>query len=170
MHTQQLSPHQVEPSHAIERSEERAIESEIAVRLLEQLGATSRDRLTGYIERIYQITKPDNNPDVLMLISELQQLAGPKRTHQFISKLNAISQLTEREAIWVVLGLITGDLTQLTVSYEETGKIRSLDKQAVQQQLERVIIGLKLVYPDMADAIIQLRHITANVKQDNFNQ
>lgn len=131
MHTQQLSPHQVEPSHAVERSEERAIESEIAVRLLELREATSRDRVVA-----------------------------------FISKLHAIASLTEREAIWVVLELMTGDLGAITKPYEETGRERSLDKQAIQQQMERVIIGIRRHYPELAGVIVQLRHITANVKQD----
>lgn len=129
MHTQQLSPHQTEPSHAVERSEERAIESEIAVRLLELREVTSRDRVVA-----------------------------------FIAKLHAIASLHEREAIWVVLELMTGDLSAITKPYEETGRERALDKQAVQQQMERVIAQIGRYYPELSRVIVQLRHITANVR------
>ena len=129
MHTQQLSPHQVEPSHTVERSEEAAIAGETARHLLDMAEATSRER-----------------------------------TFIFISKLYAIGHL-DREALWVVLSLMTGDLTAVTQSYEETAKGRALDKQAVQQQMERVIISIRKHYPKLAKAIIELRHITAAAAQ-----
>lgn len=127
MHTQQLSPHQVEPSHAVERSEEAAIAGEIARRLLDMAETSSRER-------------------VIM----------------FISKLYAIQHL-DREALWVVLSLMTGDLSAVTESYQAAGKKRGLDKQAMQQQMERVIVSIRKHYPHLATAIVHLRHVTAKM-------
>lgn len=129
MHTQQLSPRLASVEHPVERSEETAIESEIAVRLLELRAATSRDRVVA-----------------------------------FLSKLYVIATLKEREALWVVLELLSGDLGAVTKPYIESGREHALDKQAVQQQMERVIAAIGRHYPEAARAIVQLRRVTANVE------
>lgn len=133
MHTQRLSPHQTEPSHAIERGEAMAIKGEIAVRLIELCEATSRDHVTI-----------------------------------FISKLHAVASLHEREAIWVLLRLMSGDLSEITKPYEETGRERSTSKQAVQQQMERVLQQIIRFYPEAGRVITELRHITANVRTNQL--
>ncbi len=95
---------------------------------------------------------------------DMREASSATRTRSFISKLHALSQL-DTEALWVVLSLMTGDLTEITRSYQDIAKEHALDKQAVQQRLERVIISVRRHYPQLAEAIIHLRHITADTGQ-----
>ena len=127
MHTQQLSAHQTEPPHEIERGDRAAIAGEIAERLL-----------------------------------EFRELSSPSYTGAFIQKLATIYTI-EPAALWLVLKLLSGDMTQLTISYADSGKQNGRSKQAVQQETERILIVLKAHYPQAAEAIIQLRHITAKI-------
>ena len=95
---------------------------------------------------------------------DMAEESGRERTIVFISKLNVLASL-DREALWVVLHLMTGDLSELTRSYEEQARERGLDKQAVQQQLERVIASVRRHYPELANAIVYLRRVTAAAAQ-----
>lgn len=129
MHYSQLSPHQTEPSHDLERSEEAKIAGEIARHLIDYSEATSK----------------------------------PRTTH-FIRKLNALASIKpEGEVFWVVCAMLTGDLSEITKSYQEIGKSMGKSKQGHQQRLEMITLALEIHFPELAKAVIELRHLTAEV-------
>lgn len=92
---------------------------------------------------------------------ELRETYSASKTSQLIHKFAAIHAV-EPAALWVVLRLLTGDLNEITRSYADIGKENHRTKQAIQQELERVISALELHWPHLAKAIIQLRNITAD--------
>lgn len=91
---------------------------------------------------------------------ELREHVSAKRSAGLIGKLHAIHK-AENDALWFVLRLLTGDLSEITRSYTDIGKENHRSKQAVQQSLERAIIALELHWPEVAKTVIQLRNITA---------
>jgi predicted component of type VI protein secretion system len=129
MHTQILTVNQQDRSHEVERSEEAAIVSEMAIRFIELKEATSAHRAAS-----------------------------------LISKLHALSVM-HPEALWLVMALLTGDLSQITRSYADIGKESAKTKQAVQQSIERSIKAINTHFPNLAVAIIELRHITASITE-----
>jgi hypothetical protein len=114
----------------VERSEESAIESEIAVRLV-----------------------------------ELAEHTSPSRAAMFLSKLYALHS-AEPAAFWFVVRILSGDLTEVTRSYSEQGALHATSKQAQQQAAERVISVITHHYPEAAQAIIQIRGITARINPE----
>lgn len=96
-------------------------------------------------------------------ILEYRDEVSASRAMSFIQKLAAISTIN-KDAFWMLLHLLSGDLNAITESYASQGKSEALDKQAVQQRTERALSALQKHYPECAVAIIQLRHITANIK------
>lgn len=101
--------------------------------------------------------------EIARRLLDMREASSGTYTKAFIGKLHALANVTERETLWFVLSLLTGDMSALTKTYKEVAQEHSLDKQAVQQQIERVISSVRLHYPSLADAIIQLRHITAKI-------
>ncbi len=104
--------------------------------------------------------------EIAVRLIELKELTSTSRVTTLISKLHAIS-LIDREALWIVLPVLTGDLSNLTKSYQEMAKARELDKQAIQQQVERALAALKIHFPSIAAAYVDLRHITASIPNPN---
>lgn len=97
---------------------------------------------------------------------ELREIVGPLRASGFFEKMVAIWHV-EPAAFWVVTRLLTGDLSQVTMSYTQIGKQDSRSKQATQQELERVIIAIRRHYPQLADAIVQIRNVSAKLQGDD---
>lgn len=98
-------------------------------------------------------------------ILELKKLVGPMRTVGLFQKMMSIWQV-EPAAFWVVTRLLTGDLSEITMSYTAQGKELGRSKQAVQQEMERVIIAIRPHYPLLADTIIQLRSVSAKLQDE----
>lgn len=93
---------------------------------------------------------------------ELKEATSAHRAATLISKLHALS-ICHPEALWLVMSLLTGDLSEITRSYRDIGKDAGKSKQAVQQSIERSISAINTHFPKLAIAIIELRHITANI-------
>lgn len=91
---------------------------------------------------------------------ELREKKSESRSAAFLNRLHSIHQV-EPAALWVVLRLLTGDLDEITRSYSDMGKENARSKQAIQQEMERVIIAIDRHWPRLSAAIIQLRSITA---------
>lgn len=134
MRTVQLSSHlAAHEAENAERTEETAIEGEIAARLL-----------------------------------ELREKTSASRAAEFVTKLAALHQI-RHTAFWTVVEIMSGDLSAITTSYSEQGKTRGIAKQAVQQELERTLAAIGTSYPDVAQTIIRIRCITADIKQQEHN-
>lgn len=100
--------------------------------------------------------------EVARHLLEYREVTSESRCAALLQKLTAIHQLNP-DALWLFLGLLTGDLSAVTESYKHQGEARALDKQAMQQRTERALHTLQIHYPEVAHAIIQLRHITAKI-------
>jgi hypothetical protein len=99
---------------------------------------------------------------------EWRERESAHRATTFISKLHALS-LVNPAAFWLVCSLMTGDLSQTTKSYEEIGEQGARSKQSVQQETERVIAALQMHFPQLAKALVELRHITAEIPANKFS-
>ena len=120
-------PNQVpDEHHGIERSEEAAIEGEIARPLL-----------------------------------DLAEVSSHSRAAEFVGKLHAI-HLCEPAALWAVLRILSGNLDELTRSYEDIGHEQHRSKQAVQQEWERVLRALHAHFPRVEKVLVELRSIKAS--------
>lgn len=100
--------------------------------------------------------------EIAVHIIEYRDKTSASRAVSLIQKLYAIQSLN-KDAFWIVLHLLTGDLAAITDSYSEQAAREALDKQAIQQRMERALKVLELHYPDLCATIIQLRHITAKI-------
>lgn len=95
-------------------------------------------------------------------ILELKELVGFKRAYGFFEKLRVIFE-TDHAAYWICLRIMTGDLSQINLSYSEQGKRDARSKQAAQQELERAIVAIRGVYPEVANAIVDIRRVSAKL-------
>lgn len=93
---------------------------------------------------------------------DLKEATSAHRAAMLISKMHALS-LIHPEALWIVMALLTGDLSEITRSYEEMGRDHGKSKQAVEQERSRAMIAINRHFPDLAKALIQLRHITSQI-------
>lgn len=89
-----------------------------------------------------------------------------RRALSLLRKLNSVAQLNH-ESFWLVCSLLSGDLSEITRSYENIGQQRFRSKQAVQQGSERAIDDITPHFPQLAQAIIELRSITAVIPHQN---
>ncbi len=96
------------------------------------------------------------------LLEDMEAGEDETRAFAFIAKLYAIGTI-DPEAFRMVIALTTGDLSQITYTYSQLGKARHRSKQAQQQCTERVIRALKLHFPHLANVIVEIRHITAEI-------
>ena len=99
-------------------------------------------------------------------ILELRELVGWKRTYGFFNKLRVIFE-TDHAAYWICLRIMTGDLSEINMSYSEQGKRDARSKQAAQQEIERAIMAIRPIYPEVADAIVQIRRVSANLADES---
>ncbi len=91
---------------------------------------------------------------------DLKEATSAHRASLLISKLHALS-LIHPEALWIVMSLLTGDLSEVTRSYQDMGRERAKSKQAVEQERSRALDSIQLHFPHLAKAVIELRHITS---------
>lgn len=101
--------------------------------------------------------------EIATRIIELRELVGALRAVGFFEKMIAIWKV-EPAAFWVVVRLMTGDLSEITKSYTMQGKEAGRSKQATQQELERVIMAIRPHYPKLSEAIVQIRSISAKLE------
>ncbi len=93
---------------------------------------------------------------------ELKQATSAHRASAFISKLHALA-LVHPEAMWLVVSLLTGDLSEVTRSYADMGEEHGRTKQAEEQARSRALEGINRHFPHLAKAVIELRHITSTI-------
>lgn len=94
---------------------------------------------------------------------ELRQATSGARAASLIAKMHALS-LVHPEALWLVMSLLTGDLSEVTRSYADMGREHCKSKQAVEQERARALIGITRHFPALAKAVFELRAMT--VAQD----
>ncbi len=100
--------------------------------------------------------------EIARRLLDMRDCSGAHRATALISKLHALS-IINPAAFWLVISLMTGDLSEITRSYQDIGKEQGRKKQAVQQEIERVLSALRTHFPKLAIALIELRHITAEI-------
>lgn len=101
--------------------------------------------------------------EVCERIVELRELVGPTRAAGFFSKMAAIWSV-EPAAFWTVTKLMTGNLDELSRSYTTAGRADAMSKQAMQQQAERSVAVIRRHYPLLAQALIDLKRMTAKIE------
>ena len=95
---------------------------------------------------------------------ELKQHTSGARASALIAKMHALS-LIHPEALWLVMSLLTGDLSEITRSYADMGKEKGKSKQGVEQERSRALDGINRHFPGLAKAVVELRHITSAKEQ-----
>lgn len=95
-------------------------------------------------------------------LKELKEQESPSFCCAVISKLYNL-QTINHESLWMTIDLLTGDMAAITQSYASLGREKGRSKQAHQQAVERVLKDLQTHYPQLAEAFIQLRSITAQI-------
>jgi len=98
--------------------------------------------------------------EIAARLLELKQVSSAHRASAMLSKLHALSMI-HPEALWLVVALLTGDLSEITKSYSEMGKEHARSKQAEEQARSRAIEAINRHFPKLAVAVIELRHITS---------
>ncbi len=93
---------------------------------------------------------------------ELKEATSAYRATMLISKMHALSQV-HPEALWIVMSLLTGDLTEVTRSYADMGKEHGRSKQGGEQSRARALEAINRHFPNLAKAVIDLRHITSQI-------
>ena len=91
---------------------------------------------------------------------DLKEATSAHRAASLIAKLHALS-VVHPEALWLVMSLLTGDLSEITKSYSDMGKEHARTKQAEEQARSRAIEAINRHFPKLALAVIELRHITS---------
>lgn len=94
---------------------------------------------------------------------DLKEATSGHRAASLISKMHALS-LVHPEALWIVMALLTGDLSEVTRSYSDMGKEHGKSKQAIEQERSRALVAIERHFPKLAKAVIELRHITSETK------
>jgi hypothetical protein len=93
---------------------------------------------------------------------EAKEVTSGHRASHMISKLHALAMI-HPEALWMVLSLLTGDLSEITKSYSEMGKEHARSKQGEEQSRARALAAIQNHFPKLAQAVIELRHITSEI-------
>jgi ribosomal protein L18E len=104
--------------------------------------------------------------EIARRLMDAKEATSGHRASVMISKLHALS-LIHPEALWLVVSLLTGDLSEITKSYAEMGREHAKSKQAIEQERSRALAGIQRHFPQLAKAVIQLRHITAEIDPTN---
>ncbi len=92
---------------------------------------------------------------------EFAETTSRTRCTTLIQKLGTLAAI-DPPALFFTLRLLSGDLSEITRSYSELGKETGRKKQAVQQELERSLAKIRLYFPELEQALVSLRQITAN--------
>ena len=120
--------------------------------------------------------KPPRSPEVVGLSAEIcarlvewSTLESEHRVELFLSRLVTLKR-DYPQALWIVLHIMSGDVSEITRSYSSIGKDKGRSKQAVQQEFERSLAAIRIHFPEVADAIIQLRGISAKIESKSDEQ
>ncbi len=100
--------------------------------------------------------------EIAVRLLEIAEVAGPTRATAIVQKLSALS-LVSGEGFWLTVKLLTGDLAELTKSYAELGKENGRSKQGEQQQRLRALAAMQTHFPELAQAVIELRQTRAAI-------
>jgi hypothetical protein len=93
-------------------------------------------------------------------IIDHSEVASKARAQMLISKLGLIAR-EDHFAFWLVVRVMSGDLSEITRSYSELGKMDGRSKQAFQQNMERSLAIMDRNFPQLANAIASLRCVSA---------
>lgn len=93
---------------------------------------------------------------------ELREASSGHRASMLIARMHALHQV-HPEALWLVLSLLTGDMSEITRSYADMGREHGKSKQGVEQERSRAMEGINRHFPQLAQAVVELRHITSQV-------
>lgn len=91
---------------------------------------------------------------------EMREATSGVRAIRMINRLHTLSQI-HTEAVWIVLHLLTGDMSEITKSYAEMGREHGKTKQGVEQDRSRALEAIERHWPELAQVVIELRHITS---------
>jgi hypothetical protein len=95
--------------------------------------------------------------EIASRILEMSELISRDRVVHWLSSLCTLAADREsREAFWLYLRIATGDLGELTRSYESKGESRCCTKQGEQQEHERAMAVIRKHLPAVGEAIRQL--------------
>lgn len=97
---------------------------------------------------------------------ELRETIGERHAVGFYRKALIVWTLYP-PAYWVLMHLMTGDLSEVTNSYTMIGKQDARTKQAVQQEWERILNAIAPHYPELSHAIVQIRNMSAKLADDD---
>ncbi len=103
--------------------------------------------------------------EIARRLIEMKEATSATRAAMLIRRLNALLQV-QPEAFWLVVALLTGDLTEVTRSYADMGKQHGKSRQAIEQERSRALDGIARHFPPLAKAVIELRHITSMSSQN----
>jgi hypothetical protein len=93
-------------------------------------------------------------------IIEWAEIEGRPKVHRWLLRVAVMAGDPEStEAVWLYLRLSTGDLAELTTSFSELGKKRNRTKQAEQQETERAMLVVARHFPELKEALLQLKKI-----------
>lgn len=92
---------------------------------------------------------------------EYSETTSKSRCVMLIQKLGTLAAL-DPPTLFFTLRLLSGDLSEVTRSYSDLGKESGRSKQAVQQEIERSLAKLRLYFPELEQALVSLRQITAH--------
>ena len=122
---------------AAERDPEASIVAELAVRLLELKELTNCDRPVEFLRLLIAIDDADSFK------------CGPNKKRV---------PVRGHKVLWVLLDLMSGDLSALTRTYKERGQADGTTKQNAQQVLQKCLQRVELANAPVAAAIRQLIH------------
>jgi hypothetical protein len=95
---------------------------------------------------------------------EAGDVLGREKAGLLIVRIGQI-WIDDPRAMWLVLSLLTGNLSEITRSYTQQGKTGDRrSKQAVQQELEVLLASIQKRFPELAKAIADLRCVKAEWK------
>ncbi len=100
--------------------------------------------------------------EIALRMLELREVIGEKHAIGFYRKALIVWTLYP-PAYWVLMHLMTGDLSEVTTSYTKMGAADARTKQAVQQEWERILNAISPHYPELAAAIVEIRSMTAKL-------
>jgi len=93
-------------------------------------------------------------------------LLNPTKTYRWLQRLEALMQLERgRDALFWYLFLQSGDFAALTDSLSVIGAQRWRSKQAVQQELARACADIVGLFPELTEAIRDMRRSVRDYTQ-----
>lgn len=160
------------------RTEAAAIHAEIATRVLIQAELEGDKIACGFAEKYstskgyekWNADKPirkkieTNQTELIQHLAELRETIGEREAALFYKKARVVWTLYP-PAFFMLMHLMTGNLSEVTTSYTQIGKADCRTKQAVQQEWERILSTIKPHYPELAEALIHIRSISAKLSE-----